>query len=205
MRKSIYYLIANVFSAIGALIFIGVVNSSIERIYPYFGFDGKVFSTSTAYEPFKYILIVLALSIIYCAYDCVAASNHKPNPVPGQKVFSVIGGLVTVVTVLYTWVSVILITENVYATGSIISIPLWFVCSYAVGVVIMLLVGAISKFNDDLGAVAVLVSILIMVSGLINQLLVANYWYVYLITYGATLLIAAVLSIVAFALPKKAN
>ena len=62
MRKSIYYLIANILSTIAAAIFIGVVNFQ----YPFFGKDLIVTGMSqNCWEQFKIILLVVALTIIW--------------------------------------------------------------------------------------------------------------------------------------------
>ena len=76
MRKSIYYLIANILSTIAAAIFIGVVNFQ----YPFFGTDLIVTGMSqNCWEPLKIVLLVVALSIIYVTRDVVVHKDGKQD------------------------------------------------------------------------------------------------------------------------------
>ena len=119
MRKSIYYLIANILSTIAAAIFIGVVNFQ----YPFFGTDFIVTGMSqNCWEPLKIVLPVVALSIIYVTRDVVVHKDGKQDT-GLDKTINVIMGIITTLSVLYTWFAAILEYDH-YAINVKINFPI---------------------------------------------------------------------------------
>lgn len=188
MRKSIYFLLANTISLIAAAIFIGVTNTNL----PYFGFDLAVFTLKSCWEPLKIVVAVETLSILFCVQDLVSYSEHcKTNTkVPFTFLKDVIMGVITVITILYTWVAVILEFDN-YAVGQTISMPLYFIIFYVVGIVLILLSGLLAKKNATVGISLVFASILLMISGLLYECL----------PYLYTIIPAVAVSVLVFAIP----
>lgn len=165
MRKSIYYLIANTVSIIAAFIFISCIKTNA---YPIFGFDLIVSDLKSAFEPFKYFLVVEALSIVFCTQDLVSASNKKDGKVPFALLKNVIAGVVTIGSIFYTWIAVILTLEN-YRIGSEISIPFFFMGAFVLGIVCIYLSSFVSKKNATIGSWLVPTGLLAIVTGLVYQ------------------------------------
>lgn len=199
MRKSIYYLIANTVSTVAALIFVACISGNL---YPVFGFDLIVQSPmKTAFEPFKYVLVIEALAIVLCTYDVVSSSRSNGKKLPFELGQNIIGAVVTIVSVLYTWVSVILIFEN-YRIGQTISIPYFFIAFYVVGVLMLYASGAAAKKNGTVGASLIVSALLLMISGLLYECL--PYWYTLVSSLGVTALVLILPSVISLSHQKRA-
>jgi len=192
MRKSIYYLIANALSTLAAVIFIACLNPD-KANYPVFGPSLEIIESASVWTPMIFVLPVLALSIIIMVQDVVSFYNNGQNHsrVPFTKTKNIVMGIITVVSILYTWAAIILECDG-YNQG-IVSLPLFFVIFYAVAVILIFLSPLVSKKNQGVGAALVLSSILLMISGLLYELL--PYWYTLLAALGVTVIVFAVLSI----------
>lgn len=189
MRKSIYYLIANAVSTIAAIIFIACINQQ----FPFFGNDLRVDRLSAdGWEPMKYVLPVLVLSIIVMTQDVISFHDHGKDPkkVPFGTGKDIIMGIITVISILFTWFAVILEFDG-YKGNELVSLPIYFIIFYLVGVALILVSPVISKKNQGIGAALVFASLLLMVSGLLYELL--PYWY--------TLVAALSVTVLAFAVP----
>ena len=185
MRKSIYYLIANILSTIAAAIFIGVVNFQ----YPFFGKDLIVTGMSqNCWEPFKIILLVVALSIIYVTRDVVVHKDGKKDTAL-DKTINVIMGIITILSVLYTWFAAILEYDH-YAINVKINFPIIYFIYFAVALLVLFVSPLISKKNQTIGSVLTFSSILIAVGGIINECL--EYWYTTVSVVGVIVLLILV-------------
>lgn len=185
MRKSIYYLIANILSTIAAAIFIGVVNFQ----YPFFGTDLIVTGMSqNCWEPFKIILLVVALSIIYVTRDVVVHKDGKKDTAL-DKTINVIMGIITILSVLYTWFAAILEYDH-YAINVKINFPIIYFIYFAVALLVLFVSPLISKKNQTIGSVLTFSSILIAVGGIINECL--EYWYTTVSVVGVIFLLILV-------------
>ena len=185
MRKSIYYLIANILSTSAAAIFIGVVNFQ----YPFFGKDLIVTGMSqNCWEPFKIILLVVALSIIYVTRDVVVHKDGKKDTAL-DKTINVIMGIITILSVLYTWFAAILEYDH-YAINVKINFPIIYFIYFAVALLVLFVSPLISKKNQTIGSVLTFSSILIAVGGIINECL--EYWYTTVSVVGVIVLLILV-------------
>ena len=185
MRKSIYYLIANILSTIAAAIFIGVVNFQ----YPFFGTDLIVTGMSqNCWEPLKIVLPVVALSIIYVTRDVVVHKDGKQDT-GLDKTINVIMGIITILSILYTWFAAILEYDQ-YAINVKINFPIIYFIYFAVALVVLFVAPVISKKNQTIGSVLTFSSILIAVGGVINECL--EYWYTTVSVVGVIVLLILV-------------
>ena len=157
MKKSIYYLIANTISIIAAIIFLSCIK---DNAYPFFDFSLKVTGMSTdAFEPIKYVSLVEAASIMVCAYECTSGKSNK--------VVDVVGAIVTILTVLYTWVSVVLVLDNYGGAGASIALPFFLIGGFALCVVSFFLSNPISKKNNLVGSLLPVAGVLLFIAGLV--------------------------------------
>lgn len=185
MRKSIYYLIANILSTIAATIFIGVVNFQ----YPFFGMDLIVTGMSqNCWEPLKIVLLVVALSIVYVTRDVVVHKDGKQDT-GLDKIINVIMGIITILNVLYTWFAAILEYDH-YAINVKINFPIIYFIYFAVALVVLFVSPVISKKNQTIGSALTFSSILIAVGGVINECL--EYWYTTVSVVGVIVLLILV-------------
>ena len=198
MRKSIYYLVANTLSLIAAIIVIAV----IDKNYPVFGLDLTVNALKNSFEPIKYVLIVEAIAIIFTTQDVVSSIEHKKSnsEVPFTTLKNTIMGIITVITILYTWLSVIL-EYNDYSSGSTIEIPYFFLGGFVIGLVMIFLSKLVNKVNDTVGASLVCSGLLLMVSGVLYELF--TYWYCLLPCLLVTVLVLVVPSLISIVLRAK--
>ena len=195
MRKSIYYLIANILSTIAATIFIGVVNFQ----YPFFGMDLIVTGMSqNCWEPLKIVLLVVALSIVYVTRDVVVHKDGKQDT-GLDKIINVIMGIITILNVLYTWFAAILEYDH-YAINVKINFPIIYFIYFAVALVVLFVSPVISKKNQTIGSALTFSSILIAVGGVINECL--EYWYTTVSVVGV---IALLILVSLFSLKKSAK
>lgn len=195
MRKSIYYLIANTFSLIVAAI---VINAMGSNTYPLFGFNLEVTALKSSWEPLKYVALIEALIIILTTQDVVSYANHKQNntSVPFTTLKNIIMSIVTIATVLYTWISVIL-EYNDYAAGSLIVPPYYFICFFIGGVVLMLVSKFVAKLNGTISISLVCSGLLLMISGALYEFF--KYWYCLvpcLVVTGLVLVVPSVVSLI---------
>lgn len=201
MRKSIYYLIANTISLIAAVIVIALNGNN----YPVYGFNLEVTTLKNAWEPIKYVALVEALVIIFTTHDVVSAIDHKKDhsDVPFTSLKNIIMAIVTVLTILYTWVSVILEYDD-YSTGNLISAPYYFISFFLIGVAMMIVSKFISKLSDGISATLVLSAVLLMVSGVLYEFF--EYWYCLLpclLVTGLVLLIPLAVKLITHLRSKK--
>lgn len=193
MKKSIYYLIATTIAFLTAWIFLGRYTGNT---YPYFGMDLKVFATATYLEPLKYLVAIEALSIIYCAFDNVVLAK-KSNPI-----LSVLAGVVSVGTVFYALVSILLVVGNA-KIGKAIELPVIFVSCFGASLVILLIAGLLAKKKASITNCLILLAVAVCYSGLFYQLFTETY--VLVICIVVCVLILALTVILPKLLTKKAN
>lgn len=157
MKKSIYYLVANTISIIAAIIFLTCLKGNS---YPFFDLSLKVTSISPdTFEPIKYVLLVEAASIMGCAYECTTGKSNKA--------IDIIGAIVTILTVLYTWVSVVLVLDNYGGAGATIALPFFLIGGFALCVVSFFLSNPISKKNNLVGSLLPVAGVLLFIAGLV--------------------------------------
>lgn len=199
MRKSIYYLIANALSTLAAVIFIACLPET--SMYPIFGTSLAISKSASVWTPMIFVLPVLALSIIVMVQDVVSYYNNGKNHarVPFTKTKDITLGIITIASILYTWVSIILECDG-YNQG-FVELPLFFVICYVVGVALIFISPLVSKKNQGVAASLVLASVLVMISGLLYELL--PYWYTLLAAFGVTVVVFVILSLVSLKGSKK--
>ena len=157
MKKSIYYLIANTISIIAAIIFLTCLKGNS---YPFFDLSLKVTGISPdTFEPIKYVLLVEAASIMVCAYECTSGKSNKA--------IDVVGAIVTILTVFYTWLSVVLVLENYGGAGATIALPFFLIGGYVLCVVSFFLVNPVSKKNSLVGGLLPVAGVVLFITGLV--------------------------------------
>lgn len=199
MRKSIYYLIANALSTLAAVIFIACLPEN--SMYPIFDTSLKISSSASVWTPMIFVLPVLALSIIVMVQDVVSYYNNGKNHarVPFTKTKDITLGIVTIASILYTWVAIILECDG-YNKGTV-DLPVFFAICYAAGIALIFVSPLVSKKNQGVAASLVLTAVLVMISGLLYELL--PYWYTLLAAFGTTVVLFAILSLVSLKGAKK--
>lgn len=185
MKKSIYYLIANILSTIAAAIFIGVVNHQL----PFFNLDDFVVvgMSQNCWEPMKFVLPVVALSIIHVTRD-IALHKDNSQKTTLDKVIDVIMCVVTVVSIFYTWFAAILEYDN-YASNMKIDFPLIYLIYFVVGLVFIFLTSVVAKKNSTIAISVATLGLLLPIGGIINECL--PYWYTTLSVLLVTIILAA--------------
>ena len=157
MKKSIYYLIANTISIIAAIIFLTCLKGNS---YPFFDLSLKVTGISPdTFEPIKYVLLVEAASIMVCAYECTSGKSNKA--------IDVVGAIVTILTVFYTWLSVVLVFDNYGGAGATIALPFFLIGGYVLCVVSFFLVNPVSKKNSLVGGLLPVAGVVLFITGLV--------------------------------------
>ena len=157
MKKSIYYLIANTISIIAAIIFLTCLKGNS---YPFFDLSLKVTGISPdTFEPIKYVLLVEAASIMVCAYECTSGKSNKA--------IDIVGAIVTILTVFYTWLSVVLVFDNYGGAGATIALPFFLIGGYVLCVVSFFLVNPVSKKNSLVGGLLPVAGVVLFITGLV--------------------------------------
>lgn len=192
MRKSIYYLIANIVSTITLAFFIGIVGNNCPVIDLFNSpLIVKEF-TSSIWEPMKFALPVLTLSIIVTTRDVVI---HKENQTSSilDKVLTLITAICTIIMIGYTWSSAILAFDG-YVVGKEVSLPIAFIISYVIALIMMFLSSTIAKKNQNLALSFVLTAIILIIASLVYECLDA-YLIAGIICY-AVVLVAFIISLI---------
>lgn len=158
MKKSIYYLIANVVSIIAAYIFLAIVGNK----YPLFDLSLVVTSLKDTFTSFIFALPVLALSIIVTTRECVL-NEAKPSTL--SKVLLFITAIGTILSIGFTWFSAILVVEG-YAINMTVSLPLIYLISYVVGILLLYVAPIISKKNQNAGISLVIIALSLIIAGI---------------------------------------
>lgn len=182
MKKSIYYLIANILSTITAAIFIAIVNQQ----YPLLGTNFTVTKFTDIWESMKYILPVVTLSIIVTTRD-IALNKEDSKLTALDKTLSTITAILTIISIFYTWVFAILSYDH-YTVGQQISIPFAFIISYIIGITMIYLTPIISKKNANLGLTFIFTAIILIIASIVYECLDA-YILAGIISYAVVLII----------------
>lgn len=185
MKKSIYYLVANILSTIAAAIFMGVVNHQL----PFFSLGDFVVvgMSQNCWEPMKFVLPVVALSIIHVTRDVVVHKDNNQNTTL-DKVINIVMCVVTVISVFYTWFAAILEYDN-YASNMKIDFPVIYLVYFVVGLVFIFLTSIVSKKNSTIAISVATLGLLLPIGGIINECL--PYWYTTLSVLLVTVILAA--------------
>ena len=98
-------------------------------------------------------------------------------------------GIITILSVLYTWFAAILEYDH-YAINVKINFPIIYFIYFAVALLVLFVSPLISKKNQTIGSVLTFSSILIAVGGIINECL--EYWYTTVSVVGVIVLLILV-------------
>lgn len=156
MKKSIYYLIANVVSIVVAAIFL----NSVGNKFPVFDLGLKVVDLADTFSALVYALPVLALSIIVTTRE-VTLNEERPTVL--SKVLLVVTAVATVASIGFTWFSAVLVLDG-YAINNTVSLPLVFLVSYVLGVALLYVAPVLSRKNQNLGAILVATALVLIVA-----------------------------------------
>ena len=110
MKKSIFYLIANTLTNIVVVILLACITET--KGYPAVDFSLEITQLLDKFAPMAILLIVEALSIILCAYEC---TSEKEIP----AALNVVGEVVTIASIFYSLVAVVWVGQNYAGAGTV--------------------------------------------------------------------------------------
>lgn len=204
MRKTVYYLIANVVSTLAAYIVLLCICSGSGITPVTIGLNNGLVAITSGNDfiPLVIALPVAVLSIILACQDLTAYADCKKinKEVPFTKLKNIVMGIITILAIFYTWFCIVLYPQN-YGTNDPISIPLFFTIGYVVAIALMICSPLISKLNGSIGATAILTAILLIVSGILCNMI--DEWYVPLICYLVTGVVTVALVVLSLIFDKK--
>ena len=163
MKKSIFYLIANTLTNIVVVILLACITET--KGYPAVDFSLEITQLLDKFAPMAILLIVEALSIILCAYEC---TSEKEIP----AALNVVGEVVTIASIFYSLVAVVWVGQNYAGAGAVVKVPFILLGCYVAGLVGIYSSNAVSKKNPTLGSFLPLIGIVVIIAGFVLDLLI---------------------------------